>query len=235
MGRWSTIPIVLSCEHATSHVPVDYRYLFASDTNVLQTHRGWDPGTKELGVALRCKLKAPLFQTQVSRLLVEVNRSPHHPRLFSEFSQRLTDDQRRELIARYYEPHRAAVTQAIAERLAPQRPVLHLSLHSFTPVWEGVERTAEVAWLYDPSRSREKQFCQDWLNELQLLEPEWRLRRNYPYQGRSDGFTTALRRQWNDRRYLGIELEVNQNLMREGLRKRTVRQLVVSLERLLRS
>jgi hypothetical protein len=36
------------------------------------------------------------------------------------------------------------------------------------------------------------------------------VRRNYPYQGKADGFTTFLRRQFASDQYAGIEIEVNQ-------------------------
>ena len=37
-----------------------------------------------------------------------------------------------------------------------------------------------------------------------------RVRRNYPYNGASDGLTTYLRGRFSGRLYSGIELEVNQ-------------------------
>ena len=43
--------------------------------------------------------------------------------------------------------------------------------------------------------------------------PDLRLRRNYPYRGRSDGLTAALRRRHPDAAYVGIELEVNQRFV----------------------
>ncbi|MEN9581780.1 MAG: hypothetical protein RJA70_4789, partial [Pseudomonadota bacterium] len=42
------------------------------------------------------------------------------------------------------------------------------------------------------------------------LEPAARLRRKYPYLGKADGLTTALRREFAPAAYLGLELEVNQ-------------------------
>jgi hypothetical protein len=36
------------------------------------------------------------------------------------------------------------------------------------------------------------------------------LRRNYPYAGKGDGLTRSLRRRYSPRRYVGIELEINQ-------------------------
>jgi predicted N-formylglutamate amidohydrolase len=73
-------------------------------------------------------------------------------------------------------------------------------------------RTAEVAWLYDPIRSNERQAVDTWISRV---SPDfgWRVRRNYPYRGNADGHTTALRRQFAERDYIGIELEVNQAIL----------------------
>ena len=37
---------------------------------------------------------------------------------------------------------------------------------------------------------------------------------NYPDQGTSDGFTTALREQFSTEQYSGIEVETNQRLLK---------------------
>lgn len=36
------------------------------------------------------------------------------------------------------------------------------------------------------------------------------VRRNYPYPGNADGFTTYLRKQFSLSKYVGIEIEINQ-------------------------
>ena len=79
---------------------------------------------------------------------------------------------------------------------------------------DGRLRTADVGLLYDPSRSSERRFCDRWKRSLHQIAPELRVRRNYPYLGKSDGFTTHLRRTIGSPRYLGIELEVNQRVLR---------------------
>jgi predicted N-formylglutamate amidohydrolase len=38
---------------------------------------------------------------------------------------------------------------------------------------------------------------------------------NFPYSGRSDSHTTALRRRFSKDVYLGIELEINQRLLED--------------------
>ncbi len=205
--------LVLSCEHATNDVPAAYRRLFRGQQDVLKSHRGWDPGTAALGKALQCRFRAPLYQTAVSRLLVEVNRSLGHPRLFSEFSRNLSEAEKQDLIATYYLDYRNRVEEEIRRLIAVRSPVLHLSLHSFTPQLGTDIRNADMGLLYDPRRELEKQFCERWSAELKRNPYGWRVRRNYPYLGIADGFTTYLRKQFSATDYLGIELEINQRHM----------------------
>lgn len=231
-----TWQLVLSCEHATQHVPAPFRGLFRGQRATLDSHRGWDPGTLALGQALERHFQAPLLVTTVSRLLVEVNRSPHHPRLFSEFTRDLPPPIKQQLLDEYYWPHRRAVEAAIRQRLVGKTQVLHLSLHSFVGTWEGQPRAADIGLLYDPRRHQELAFCREWQTQLQVALPGHRIRRNYPYLGRADGLTTALRRQF-PKRYLGIELEINQNHMTaDSAARRQIQTAVMdSLEILLRN
>lgn len=208
--------VLLTCEHATNHVPAEYAHLFVGAQTILASHRGWDPGSLALGRTLQRKLSADLFRTTVTRLLIEVNRSPRHQRLFSEFSRSLDADAQQKVLARYYLPHRDAVQTWIDQRTQAGRCVLHLSLHTFVPQLGDQVRNADIGLLYDPRRALEKRFCDRWDAELHTLRPDLRIRRNYPYLGRADGFTTALRRRYPDLLYVGIELEVNQSWVVQG-------------------
>ena len=89
--------------------------------------------------------------------------------------------------------------------------MLHLSIHSFTPVLHGQTRNADIGLLYDPGRAGERRLAVAWQKALRKRVPSLRVRRNYPYLGKADGFTTHLRRRF-PRAYLGLELEVNQAL-----------------------
>lgn len=90
--------------------------------------------------------------------------------------------------------------------------VIHVSAHSFTPILDGQARTADIGLLYDPSRAFESRVCRSWRDRLATAAPHLRVRRNYPYRGTADGFTTYLRTRFPMDRYAGIELEVNQRL-----------------------
>jgi predicted N-formylglutamate amidohydrolase len=226
--------LIVSCEHASRRVPGPYRPLFAGAEHVLDSHRGWDPGALGLARRLARRLDAPLFHGTVSRLLVDLNRSLHHPRLFSEFSRELDEDARRELLDRVYRPYRERFADALEERLA-RGPVLHLSIHSFTPVFEGRERRVDLGLLYDPSRTPEVRLCRRWVEHLRREVPGLRLRRNAPYRGAADGHCTALRRRHPETAYRGVEIEVSQRLLADDEQRRTVTSaLVTSLNATLR-
>lgn len=214
------IALVLSCEHAGNRVPPAYRKLFRGKQRELASHRGWDPGAIELARAMAHETGAPLLANTVSRLVVETNRSVG-PKLFSEFTRPLGRDERKELVDRHYQPHRGAVEAVIRSALRTHDRVVHVGVHTFTPVLNGKKRTADVGLLFDPKRKLEVDFCEVWLHALHWEAPLLRVKKNYPYKGSSDGLTTTLRGKFPAKRYVGIELEVNQALMEGPARRWT--------------
>jgi predicted N-formylglutamate amidohydrolase len=176
------------------------------------------------------RLACPLFETKVSRLLIEVNRSTHHPCLFSEFSKSLPAQTRQKLLQEYYLPYRTAIETRIRRSIGTGHKVIHISVHSFAPQLNGEVRNADVALLYDPSRRSESHFCNEWIDQIKKCRSDWKVRRNYPYRGVSDGLTTYLRKQFDSKQYLGIELEVNQNWMISPLQRSTNSSIVTSLD-----
>ncbi|WP_224998905.1 N-formylglutamate amidohydrolase [Cesiribacter sp. SM1] len=203
--RW-----VITCEHGGNAIPGAFASIFydAEAQHALNSHRGWDPGALEL-----FKILEPLADysnaVTVSRLLVELNRSLHHPKLFSKFTKGLQEQERALIIDKYYTPYRKNVEAAIKQFIGDGHQVYHLSIHSFTPVLEGQVRNADIGLLYDPSRLQERELCNHWKNIFLRLIPEVRIRFNYPYKGTADGFTTYLRKQF-PADYAGIEFELNQ-------------------------
>jgi predicted N-formylglutamate amidohydrolase len=205
--------IILSCEHASNLVPQAYRDLFQGAASVLNSHRGWDPGALELAKTMADALDIPLFSTASTRLLVEPNRSLGHRFLFSEFTRQLDRETKDSILQAYYWPHRQNVQTAITRMVGEGKSVLHVSVHTFVPVLDGEIRRADIGLLYDPSRKLEKEFCESWKRGLTSSRPDLNVRKNYPYLGTADGFTTHLRRKFAAGSYLGIELEVNQRLL----------------------
>jgi predicted N-formylglutamate amidohydrolase len=208
--------LIVSCEHGGREVPSAYAAFFVGHEALLDSHRGWDPGALELGREMADAFGAPLYASTTTRLLIDLNRSIGHRHLFSEATRGLTRAEQEEIAVRHYRPQRDAVESEIARRIAGREQVVHIASHSFTPVLHGVVRRADVAWLYDPRRAGESALSRRWLAEFAQRAPGLQLRRNYPYQGRSDGLASLLRSRHPDEAYVGIELEVNQRFVEEG-------------------
>ena len=206
--------VIVTCEHAGNKVPPGYSFLFSGMDEVLKTHRGWDPGALELARFLNVKHNWPLLYTDVTRLLVEANRSEDAKDLFSEFSSTLNEATKKHLLEQFYFPYRNRVTAMLKEKVA-QEKVIHLSIHSFTPELDGTTRTADIGILYDPARMLEKQYADALEKEILAANNTLTVKHNYPYLGTADGFTTALRKIFPETRYAGIELEVNQKFVLE--------------------
>jgi predicted N-formylglutamate amidohydrolase len=202
--------ILVSCEHGGNRVPAEYALLFAGADGVLATHRGYDLGALELARAFGRRLGVEPFTATVTRLVVDLNRSPGNRNVFSAYTRTLSEAQRAAALAGHYWPYRNAVEAAVASAAAAGERLLHVSAHSFTPVLRGEERNCDVGFLYDPRRPAEVQLAAAWHAALRTAAPELVLRRNYPYRGVSDALVTYLRRRYGRRGYTGLELEVNQ-------------------------
>ncbi len=205
--------LVLTCEHAGNEIPREWLEKISIPHAVLEGHRGWDPGALEVLEELKKVGAKAIFVHQLSRLLIELNRSLSHRKLFSDYCRKLSQRDRQLLIDTVYVPYRDRVELAIGNLYNAGACVWHISVHSFTPVLDNVEREAEIGLLYDPSRACERRFAASWQGLLKdRLDEEYRVRMNYPYKGISDGFVTALRKIFPGDHYMGLELEVNQGL-----------------------
>lgn len=217
--RAHTPAIVVTVEHASHAVPAASRGVGVPAAR-LRSHQGWDPGARLVGRAVARAFAAPLFLGRWSRLFVDLNRSATHPRVVPRTAHgepvpgnaALSAAQRRARIERFWRPWRSAVESAVAARIATAGSVLHLSVHSFVDVLDGEVRDADFGLLYDPRRARERAFATRLHHAL--VARGYRVRRNYPYAGTDDGFTTHLRRRHGDRAYAGLEIEMNQGAVR---------------------
>ena len=210
-------PILLfSCEHAVNRVPEGLRGLFEDREDLLDSHRAYDAGALGLAEELAQRFDAPLFRSHVTRLLIDHNRSPRNPGLWSEFSRDLEPGERCDLVQKYYRPFRARVAAWIAEQTARGHRVVHIAVHSFTPILNGNVRSTDVGFLYDPVRTDETGLASVWQKELQRLRPGLRVHRNRPYRGVSDCHQRSYRLLYDAQTYIALELEFNQKLLGGG-------------------
>ncbi len=223
------LPLLVTCEHASHAVPAALTSQFVGAQDILRSHRGWDPFALEVARRLAREFSVPLIAGRYSRLVVDLNRSPHHRGVFSPWTRAL-DEGRKQRLRKLHAAHWARVSDAASALLERHGRAVHVAVHSFTPVLDGERRNADIGLLYDPRRRSELALARQ-LRE-QLATPDCRVRRNYPYRGVADGLPTALRARLGPA-YAGLELELNQAFARRhgvpDVTDRVFRALCVSL------
>lgn len=170
-------PILLVCEHASSYIPTALNDLGLS-SEARYAHIAWDIGAADLAHALSRQLNAPLVTAGVSRLVYDCNRPLDDPTATPATSevfdvpgnQALTQAQRQQRYDEIYLPFEQMVTQQI-DKLSQQLPEpsgiaaqwrlpLLVSVHSFTPVYHGVTRQAQIGLLHDEPALSPADHCQ---------------------------------------------------------------------------
>lgn len=217
--RRDKLKLIFTCEHAKLSIPPDLKNLFQAHRHLLKTHEGYDIGALQTARAFSRMLKSPLIYSSVSRLVVDLNRSIGHPSLFSKITLPLDDGEKTQILNRFYFPYRTRVETAIRDFIRTGYRVMHVSVHSFTPVLSGKTRKTDIGLLFDPLRNCEKEFCVRLRNALRKSHPDISIHFNLPYRGNTDGLTSALRKRWRENAYLGIECEINQQLFLAGKRR----------------
>lgn len=232
-GRFQRDQLVISCEHASNLLPARYGNL-GLGRRALESHIAWDRGARSIARHCAARLRCSYHEGRFSRLLIDLNRSPHHPKLIPKVAfgvrvpgnEQLGEDERRARFVEYYQPYRERLLDDVRRTIRSSGACLHLSIHTFAHRLGGTVRRADLGVLYDPARQREKEIAlalTTFLRELGL-----RTRSNYPYRGTSDGLTSFCRKTLPADRYMGIELEVNQRLLRPSSSRRPAKSLVAA-------
>lgn len=241
MFKTTDFKLIITCEHAGNVIPA-----FARKLNIpketLETHRGYDIGAYEIYKQLIKKFKPNYHSAgKFSRLFIDLNRSLWNKNVFSEFwdnakpkngsLKKLAHDSAKYFVLRkkafaYYFEYRAPIERFVEQILHQDEAnsrtekgsptVVHLAIHSFTPVLNSKERDADIGILYDPSRPTEQSYANIIINTIKTEYPQYKVRRNYPYQGKTDGLCTELRKKFDPKRtgqYIGFEIEINQKLL----------------------
>lgn len=216
--------LMLTCEHASNKLPAAFKK--AVPAEILKTHRAYDIGALAVFRKL-VKFAKPEFycEGKFSRLFVDLNRTITNKSAFSEYYEQLdkaTASKVKAQATAYWQEYRTAIEKFVASSLSspkrtssktraakPAPEIVHLGIHSFTPVLNGKVRNTDIGILYDPTRPQERTYANVIKDEIKRLYPAMKVRFNYPYKGSSDGLTTTLRKKFGPR-YVGIEIEINQ-------------------------
>jgi predicted N-formylglutamate amidohydrolase len=215
----SSLALIVTCEHASNAIPPELDGL-GLPPEALLDHHAWDPGAAPVATWVADQLRAPLYLGKWSRLVADLNRPPDLPAVVPENSfglhvpgnQNLDDEQRRDRVERYHRPYWSTVMDEIERRSASER-VFHLSIHSFTPEYQGTVRTVSLGALFDPDYPLELELGTAMVRRLRELDFASEI--NEPYDGRAAALTTSCRNKFDANRYAGIEIEINQRHLDE--------------------
>ncbi|HEX9463294.1 MAG TPA: N-formylglutamate amidohydrolase [Alphaproteobacteria bacterium] len=206
-------PLLVVCDHAGRRLPQRLGNL-GLDAASFDRHIAWDIGAAEVARCLALRLDAPLVMSVYSRLVADVNRRPDDPTCIPEDSdgtvvpgnRALSSADRASRIGALHEPYHAA----IASRLAAFRPgvvPVVISIHSFTPMFKGVERPWHLGILWN----RDDRLARPLMGRLRGM-PGVVVGDNQPYSGQDrHGYT--MPRHVEDVGIPHALIEIRQNLI----------------------
>src|SRR5262249_11700790 len=126
----------------------------------LSRHIAWDIGIADLTRHLARAFDAVAVLSVYSRLVVDCNRRledatsipPVSDGVIVPANQNLSADERERRLAQAFRPYHDAIDRMIAARRADGAAPAVVSMHSFTPVFDGFERPWHVGvlWNRDP-------------------------------------------------------------------------------------
>ena len=202
-----TGPVVVTCEHASGHLP---ERDWGEDGWLADTHWAVDLGIADFSRKLIERFEGRGILARWSRLLIDANRPLYSRTLFRDVAEgrpvhlnrELEDGERLERILRWWQPFHDAASELAGE--APARMLL--SMHSFTPIYEGAVRDVEIGILYD-----DEDEVAERLAEL-LVPSGYQVRLNEPYSGKG-GMMHSCDTHAREHGLIGIEFELRQDLL----------------------
>jgi len=201
---------VLVCEHASRFIPASLKGLGLNEISA-RSHAAWDIGAMDLSVELMGALDAPFVYSRISRLAYDCNRPPERADAMPPKSEvfdipgnaLLTDTDRAARIEQIYDPFRQLLSDTLDARSEP--PVM-ITLHSFTPVYNGERRSVELGILHDS----DNRAAQALLRASEGAGLKTAL--NEPYSV-TDGVTHTLREHAIKRDLPNVMIEVKNDLI----------------------
>ncbi len=187
-------PVVVVCEHASLTLPERFGDLGLSH-EALTSHIAWDPGALAVARGISANLDATLVYQRFSRLIYDCNRPPESPGAMPEVSEiyaipgnrQLPAAERQARTEMLYVPFHDRIRALLKDRAARGQASVIVTVHSFTPVYAGVQRAVELGILHD-----EDSRLADRMLQAAGEAPLYRTERNQPY-GPQDGVTHTLK------------------------------------------
>jgi predicted N-formylglutamate amidohydrolase len=207
-------PFLLIGDHAGNTISTSLNYLGLNEADRTR-HIAWDIGVAGLGAALAESLDAAFLSQRYSRLMIDCNRDPTTSDAIPEVSDEtvipgnagLDEAARAARVGEIHAPYHRAIDDVLDARAAAGRRTVFIALHSFTPVFGGVERPWHAGVLHEAGDTR---FARAVLAGLRG-EADLIVGDNEPY--RMDATDHTVPRHCHARRLPYLELEVRQDLI----------------------
>jgi predicted N-formylglutamate amidohydrolase len=179
------LDVLIVCDHASHALPAELGSLGLADEQRHQ-HLAWDPGAAGVAAAMADELDCPALFAAWSRLVVDLNRAADAPDLIVQHTdgidvpgnRDLAPGERARRIDRYHVPYHLAISRHLDDAIASGRRPALVSVHSFTPTFNGIPRPWPVGLLWKHQT--------DWLEGLfeHLRRRGLEVGDNRPYDGR---------------------------------------------------
>ncbi|MCB0394842.1 MAG: N-formylglutamate amidohydrolase, partial [Bdellovibrionales bacterium] len=216
--------IFLTCEHATNWLPTFLKREVPKA--LLNTHRAYDLGAKEITQYMTKSLGAESFYGNISRLAIDLNRTRGHKNSFSIFSKKLPTEYRNALEEDYLGKYTKNIFVRVEKLLKQKKQLVVFSVHTFTPVFKGNVRKTEIGLLFRPTIKKEVELAKKLKRYLQK-NSNYAVHFNLPYRGHTDCFLNHLSdRHKKNPNYLGIFFEVNQRLLKSRNEDKRIAKLL---------
>jgi len=218
--------VYLSCEHGSNNLPEGLTW--GRDDWLSETHWALDIGAADLTRGLAAELNCGAHICAFSRLYCDANRPEDSNSIFLEkaegrpvfLNRAITPKEREYRLENFHRRYHSELKKSFSG--LPAHAVL-LSIHSFTPCWQGNYREVEVGVLFNKC----EEVAIDVHSHLRKAEIDARL--NEPYSGQADllgtgGMIYAAENAAQDKQHL--ELEIRNDLAADPVfRKRLIQAL----------
>lgn len=209
-------PLLLVCDHASYAVPAALHGL-GLDESALRRHIGWDIGAADVTRRLAAMLDARAVLAGYSRLVIDCNRPLGSPTSILAISDGVSIPGNAALdgaaatarAGACFAPYHDVIEELLdATAARPGAPVPALiSMHSFTPLFEGFERPWHIGILWD----RDDRLAKPLMKAF-AADPLIHVGDNQPYSGASlTPYSTP--RHAEARGYRHVTVEIRQDLI----------------------
>ncbi len=176
-------PVILLCEHASNHIPPEYGNLGLGEAD-LSRHIAWDIGAAQVTRRLALLIDAPAYLATYSRLLIDLNRPLGVAGSIPTLSETttipgnidLSQAERDRRASRMFTPYHDLVAECVHHRERDGKPVRLVAIHSFTPVFKGVQRPWHAGVLFEKAAPLAEHIMQGL-----RADPELNVEANVPY------------------------------------------------------